>query len=68
MKTSDLWFIAFLTIKNFKIKDYVVIGKGKISCEFEIEREEWQKLKLEFNNSEISLYKTTIEKIKDLAY
>lgn len=68
MRSSDLWFIAFLLHKNHQIKSYTVVSKGKISCEFDISREAWQNLKLEFNNSDISSYKATIEKIKDLAY
>lgn len=69
MKTStDVWFCAFLMHKNHKIQSYKIISRGKVSCEFRIEEQEWQKLKLEFNNSDISQYKALIEKIKDLVF
>lgn len=68
MKTTDLFFMAFLIHKGYEIKKYEVIGKGKISCQFDITDENWKLLKLEFNNSEASKLKQTIEQLKDLAY
>ena len=69
MKSSqDVWFIAFLQNKGIKISRYDVISKGKVRCYFDLTDEEWQNYKLEFNNSEISIYKGLIEKIKDLCY
>lgn len=69
MKSSqDVWFIAFLQNKGVKIAKYDVISKGKVRCYFELTEEQWQSYKLEFNNSEISVYKGLIEKIKDLCY
>jgi uncharacterized protein YicC (UPF0701 family) len=68
MKSSDVWFCAFLISKGHKIKAYSVIGRGKVNCEFKLSQDEWRQLKLEYNNSEISNYKMIIEKIKDLAY
>lgn len=69
MKSSqDVWFIAFLQNKGIKISRYDIISKGKVRCYFDLTDEEWQNYKLEFNNSEISIYKGLIEKIKDLCY
>jgi hypothetical protein len=68
MRTTDLFFMAFLIHKGHEVKKYEVISKGKISCEFEISPEIWKDLKLEFNNSECSKLKQTIEQLKDLAY
>lgn len=69
MKSSqDVWFIAFLQNKGIKISRYDIISKGKVRCYFDLTDEEWQNYKLEFNNSEISVYKGLIEKIKDLCY
>lgn len=66
--STDVWFCAFLMHKGHKISSYKVISRGKVSCEFKIEDAEWHKLKLEYNNSDISEYKALIEKIKDLAF
>lgn len=69
MKTStDVWFIAFLMSLGHQIKDYTVVTRGKVQCRFDLSDEEWQKLKLEFNNSDIIKYKGLIEQIKDLAF
>jgi hypothetical protein len=68
MKTTDLFFMAFLIHKGHEVKKYDVISKGKISCEFDMSAEDWKKLKLEFNHSEASKLKQTIEQLKDLAY
>lgn len=69
MKSSqDVWFISFLKIKGHHMTKYEVIGRGKVKCYFDISDDDWKDLKLEFNKSEISLYKSTIEAIKDLAF
>ena len=68
MKTTDLFFMAFLINKGYSVKKYDVIAKGKISCYFEIADEDWKSLKLEFNSSEASKLKQIIEQLKDLAY
>ena len=69
MKNStDVWFIAFLMSKGHTIKSYDVIGRGKVKCHFDLTDDEWQKLKLEFNNSEIIKFKGFIDQIKDLAF
>lgn len=68
MKTTDLFFMAFLIHKGYEIKKYDVISKGRISCQFDISDEIWKDLKLEFNNSEASKLKQTIEQLKDLAF
>jgi len=69
MKSSqDVWFISFLKMQGREIHHYEVISRGKVKCYFEIEDEEWKRLKLEFNKSEISKYKSIIESIKDLSF
>lgn len=69
MKSSqDVWFISFLKLKGYEIHHYDVISRGKVKCYFDIPDEEWKNLKLEFNKSEISKYKTIIDGLKDLAY
>lgn len=66
--STDVWFCAFLMHKGYKIQSYKIIARGKVACDFNMTDEEWQKLKLEYNNSDISSYKALIEKIKDLAF
>lgn len=67
-QSTDVWFCAYLINKGLVIKEYSVIARGKISCRFDISDNDWQKYKLEFHNSEISKFKSIIDKLKDLAY
>lgn len=66
--TTDLWFSSFLLLKNIKIDKYEVISRGKGKYFFNLSDEDWQKYKLEFNNSEVVKYKSTFEQLKDLVY
>jgi uncharacterized protein YicC (UPF0701 family) len=66
--TTDVWFIAFLMNNGYKISKYDVINRGKVKCFFDIEDDEWKKVKLDFNQSDIIKFKGLIEQIKDLAY
>jgi len=67
-ESTDVWFIAYLMHKNYKIDDYVVLPNRRVKCKFNLTDEQWQKNKLEFNNSELVKFKTLIEQIKDLCY
>lgn len=66
--SSDVWFCAFLMKKGVQIKEYDIIDKGRVRCKFELSEDDWKKFKLEFNNSELSEFKTIIDKLKDLAF
>lgn len=66
--STDVWFCAFLMSNNYKIAQYSVVGRGKVRCDFDITEEEWKKLKIDFNNSEIIKFKSYIDQIKDLAF
>lgn len=66
--TTDVWFAAFLIHKGNKVANYDVLERGKVRCYFDLTDKEWQKFKLEFHNSELSSFKTTIDKLKDLGY
>lgn len=69
MKSStDLWYSAFLMMKNFKVEKYEVISRGKGRYFFNISDDDWIKYKLEFNNSDLIKYKTFIEQLKDLLF
>lgn len=65
-KTHDLWFYSFLRLKGFDAIDYIRIDKGKAEFIFEINDDEWKKLKLEFSKSDISKVKWYIESAKDI--
>ncbi len=67
-QSSDVWFCAFLIKSGHKVKEYDVVDKGRVRCKFELNDEQWKKYKLEFNNSELSEFKTIIDKLKDLAF
>jgi len=66
--SKDVWYCAFLMKKGYKIQSYNVFDRGKVCCYFDISDEDWKKLKLEFNHSELSEYKMLIDKIKDLCF
>jgi len=68
MKTTDLWFSAYLLSKGYKVKDFTIISRGKGSYEFDINIEKWKKLKLEFLNSECSKFKQIMEELRDLLF
>jgi len=67
-ETTDVWLMAFLVLKGYEIKSYSVIARGKIKAQFEIEDSLWRTLKLEFQKSDVSKLKSTIDQIKDLAW
>lgn len=66
--STDIWFCAFLKIKGHKLVKYDVIGKGKVRCHYDMSPEEWQKIRVDFNNSECSDFKVAVESIKDLGF
>lgn len=66
--TSDVWFMAFLMSKGYKIEKYSVIMRGKIRADFTFTDDQWKDLKLEFQNSELVKFKSYIEQLKDLSY
>lgn len=66
--SSDIWFVAFLMLKNEKINNYTTIGRGKVKCFFDLSDETWQKYKLEFNNSDYIKFKGLVEQVKDLSF
>jgi hypothetical protein len=66
IETSDAWFMAFLLYKQFKIEKFEADYKGKVKGTFNIPKETWNSLKLEFSQSEFVKFKTYIDLIKDL--
>jgi len=68
MKTTDIWFASFLKMNGFKLKDYVILSRGKGRYEFDITEIEWKNQKLKFVDSEISELKIIFDQLKDLLY
>lgn len=66
--TTDLFFAAFLKFKGFEIYDFEVISKGRGRYKFNISKEDYKQMKLEFISSDISKIKQIMEEIKDLLY
>lgn len=66
--STDIWFCAYLQLNGVKLNNYQVIGKGKVRCFFDLSDDEWQKHRVNFNNSDLSKYKILVEQIKDLAF
>ncbi len=66
--TTDIWFTAFLMYKGLKIAKYEKIGHKKGKYYFDLTSDEWNNLKLEFNNSELIKFKGLVEQVKDLVH
>ena len=68
MKTTDIWFAAFLRLKGYEITDYNVLSRGKGKFFFDISPSDWKEMKIEFSNSIISGIKLHQIALKDLLY
>jgi len=68
MKTSDIFFAAFLRLKGYSVKDFEVISRGRGKFIFDISEDEWKACKLEFMKSDINKIKLHQEELKDLLY
>jgi hypothetical protein len=68
MKTSDIFFAAFLRLKGYAVKDFEVISRGRGRFIFDISENDWKQRKLEFLQSDINKIKLHQEELKDLLY
>jgi len=68
MKTTDLWFAAFLQLHGIKLKDFVILSRGKGQYDFDISEADWKRMKLLFIQSDVSKIKVLMEQLKDLLY
>ena len=66
-QTTDIWYVAFLLYeKNFIMKE---IKRGKkVFFVFDIEDGNWNKMKIEFSNSQYSKMKWNLERVKDMIF
>ena len=66
--TSDIWFASFLKMEGYEIKDVTVVTKNKGRFTFDISEEEWIKLKIKCDKSEVSKIKAMQTSLKDLLH
>ena len=68
MKTSDLWFSAYLIHSGYKLSnDSGYVGR-KYMFSFDISEDKYREERMKFFNSELSKHKQTIEELKDLMH
>lgn len=65
--TKDLWFAGFLEFSGHNVARYEKNG-FKVTFYFEVNEDDWKRLKLEYHQSDFSKYRAEIEKLKGLAY
>ena len=68
MKTTDLWFAAFLMYHNIRLIDYEVVGTKKCRYTFDITKEDWKKYRLKFTQSETGKIKQYQSELRDMMY
>ena len=66
--TTDIWFASFLVHNGFNVHDYDVIQSNRGRFHFEITEAEWKDMRLKFNTSDISKFKTIQISLKDLLH
>ena len=67
MKTTDLWFASYIINKGQELVKFEKLG-SKLMFWFNTSEQEWNQLRLEFFNSEVSKSRQTQERLKDLGY
>ena len=67
-RTKNIKFCAYLRTKNINPSKVEKIARGKGSFLYDMSDEDWQKHKMEFNNSPLLDYANAIDAIKDLCY
>lgn len=68
MKTTDIWFAAYLRYKEYTLLDFEIISRGRGRYEFDISTEDWKKCKLRFAESETNAIKSHHLALKDLLF
>lgn len=67
-KITDLWFASYLKCKGYELVDFELLHRGKGVYIFDIEEEEYKKMRIEFFKSDISKIKQIQESLKDMAF
>ena len=65
--TTDIWFAAFLWRGGHEVVRFEKQGR-RASFFFDLDGDQWQKLKLEFSKSDDIEIKYWQEKLKDMVY
>jgi len=68
IKSRDIWFNSFLLYKGYKVSSFETDYNNRVICHFEVSEEEWKKMKLEYQNSEIARYKGFFDQVKELSW
>jgi hypothetical protein len=69
IQTTDIWLIAWLDeIKGVKFARHKKLDRGKLTFEYDLGQDEWDRLRAEFFHSETARVKAYQHKIKDLFY
>jgi hypothetical protein len=66
--TTDIWLASFLMLQGHSVDNFDVIDKHKGKYYFNLTDEEWETVKMEFHNSDISKVKMYHVSLKDLLY
>lgn len=68
MKTRNIKFCAFLRLHEINPIEVVKISRGRAEYVFDIDKSDWEKYQVMFNQSRFLDYANNLEAIKDLAY
>ena len=68
METKNIKLVAYLRLTGRHPDKVDVISRGKAKYGFDIQQDDWIKLKQEFDRSEFIKYAACIDAIVDLAY
>ena len=66
--TTDMWFASFMKLKGNQVVNFDVLPKSKGRFYFNVSEDEWKKLKLEFDASDISKIKMHQIALKDMLH
>lgn len=66
--STDIWFITFLKMEGYEIKNFEVISRNRGKFYFDINDKDWKDLKLKCDKSLISTIKTVQCSLKDLLH
>jgi hypothetical protein len=67
-KTKNIKFCAYLRLMSVHPVKVEKFQRGKAIYVYSLTQQDWDKLKLEFNNSQFLEFANCLEAIKDLAY
>ena len=66
--TTDIWFASFLVHNGHDVADYEITQNSRGRFFFKLNDIQWKEMRLKFNSSEISKFKTIQISLKDLLH